>query len=161
MSEQEDSHDHWWAAGDMPPRDVSRLAFLIDGRMTMLEMCLAFLCARQSIYITAWGLSPEILLVRGKHKCAGAEGTPEQEELLVWLRAKGLAEEELRVWQDCHELSFTSVLSQVVKRALMCGSCSGTPICSPFSRILTPKKCRRFSNPLAYAACSMIAIWAF
>src|ERR1700682_1542732 len=96
MSEQGASMAHWWASGDMPVGDVPRLAFLIDGRMTMLEMCLAFLCARQSIYITAWGLSPEILLVRGKHKCAGADGAPEQEELLAWLRAKGLAEEELR-----------------------------------------------------------------
>lgn len=118
MSEQEDSIDHWWATGDMPARDVDRLAFLIDGRMTMLEMCLAFLCARQSIYITAWGLSPEILLVRGKHKCAGSEGTLEQDELLAWLRAKGLAEGELHFWRDCHELSITSVLSRVVKKGV-------------------------------------------
>lgn len=118
MSEQEASPHSWWAMGDMPPRDVPRLAFLIDGRMTMLEMCLAFLCARQSIYITAWGLSPEILLVRGKHKCAGSIGTPEQEVLLAWLRAKGLTEEELGFWQDCQELSITSVLSRVAERGV-------------------------------------------
>ncbi len=118
MSEQEDSHHFRWATGDMPPRYVPRLAFLIDGRMTMLEMCLAFLCAKQSIYITAWGLSPEILLVRGKHKCAGSDGTPEQEELLSWLRAKGLAEEELCFWQDCQELSMTSVLSRAATKGV-------------------------------------------
>lgn len=118
MSEQEDSHDLWWVTGDMPPRDVPRMAFLIDGRMTMLEMCLAFLCARQSIYITAWGLSPEILLVRGKHKCAGSIDTPEQEELLAWLRAKGLTEEEQDFWQDCQELSITSVLSRVAEKGV-------------------------------------------
>lgn len=118
MSEREDSHHSRWAGGDLPPRDVPRLAFLIDGRMTMLEMCLAFLCAKQSIYITAWGLSPEILLVRGKHKCAGLDGTAEQEELLSWLRAKGLAEEEMRFWHDCQELSITRVLSRVAKKGV-------------------------------------------
>src|SRR5579863_5121238 len=140
MSEQEDSIDHWWAAGDMPARAVPRLAFLIDGRMTMLEMCLAFLCARQSIYITAWGLSPEILLVRGKHKCAGAEGTPEQEELLSWLRAKGLSEEELRFWQDCQELSITSVLSRVVEKGVDVRVLLWDTYTFPFQSNPNPKK---------------------
>ncbi|HEY6542494.1 MAG TPA: phospholipase D family protein [Ktedonobacteraceae bacterium] len=140
MSEQEDSHHLWWAAEDMPPRDVPRLAFLIDGRMTMLEMSLAFLCARQSIYITAWGLSPEILLVRGKHKCAGSEGTPEQEELLSWLRAKGLAEEELRFWQDCQELSITSVLSRVVEKGVDVRVLLWDTYTLPFQSNPNPKK---------------------
>ena len=91
MSEQETVADHCLATGDMPVRNVPRLAFLVDGRMTMLEMCLAFLRARYSIYITAWGLSPELLLVRGKHKCAGSPDSHQQEALLQWLRAKGLS----------------------------------------------------------------------
>ena len=95
MSEQETLTDGWWATGDMPVRIATRLAFLIDGRMTMLEMCIAFLRATHSIHITAWGLSPELLLVRGKHKCAGSTGSPEQEALLTWLRGRGLSEEEL------------------------------------------------------------------
>lgn len=140
MSEQEDSHHSWWVTGDMPPRDVPRLAFLIDGRMTMLEMCLAFLCARQSIYITAWGLSPEILLVRGKHKCAGLDGTPEQQELLSWLRAKGLVEEELRFWQDCQELSITSVLSRVAKRGVDVRVLLWDTYTFPFQSNPNPKK---------------------
>ena len=118
MSEQETLTDRWWATGDMPVRNASRLAFLIDGRMTMLEMCFSFLCARQSIFITAWGLSPELLLVRGKHKCAGSTGSPEQEELLTWLRAKGLSEEELLFWQHCDELSVTNVLSHAVGKGV-------------------------------------------
>jgi len=32
MSEEENSIANWWATGDMPVRDVHRLAFLIDGR---------------------------------------------------------------------------------------------------------------------------------
>ncbi len=118
MNEQANLTDGWWAPGDMPERIVPRLAFLIDGRMTMLEMCLAFLSARHSIYITAWGLSPELLLVRGKHKCAGLTGSPEQEELLTWLRAKGLSEEELLFWQHCDELSVTNVLSHAVSKGV-------------------------------------------
>jgi phosphatidylserine/phosphatidylglycerophosphate/cardiolipin synthase-like enzyme len=102
----------------MPVRNASRMAFLIDGRMTMLEMCLAFLRARQSIFITAWGLSPELLLVRGKHKCAGSIGSAEQEALLAWLRARGLSEEELLFWQQSKELSITNVLSQAVSKGV-------------------------------------------
>lgn len=118
MSKQEIVTDHCWSISDMPMHDVSSLAFLIDGRMTMLEMCIAFLRARHSIYITAWGLSPELLLVRGKHKCAGSNGSPEQEELLQWLRAKGLAEEELLFWQQCDELSVTKVLKYAISKGV-------------------------------------------
>lgn len=118
MSEQEDVTDRWWATDDMPVRNASHLAFLIDGRMTMLEMCIAFLGARHAIYITAWGLSPELLLVRGKHKCAGSTGSAEQEELLMWLGARGLSEEELLFWQQCEELSVTNVLSHAVSKGV-------------------------------------------
>ena len=118
MSEKTSLTDHWWASGDMAVRDVPRLAFLVDGRMTMVEMCIAFLRARQSIHITAWGISPELLLVRGKHKCAGSNGSPEQEELLAWLSAKGLSEEELLFWQHCDELSVANVLSYAVNKGV-------------------------------------------
>ena len=118
MNEEEHLDDNWWATRDTPVRTVPRLGFLIDGRMTMLEMCVAFLCARRSIYITAWGLSPELLLVRGKHKCAGPTGMPEQEQLLAWLRAKGLAEEELGFWQDCSELSALNVLGRAASKGV-------------------------------------------
>jgi phosphatidylserine/phosphatidylglycerophosphate/cardiolipin synthase-like enzyme len=118
MSMKADLPDHWWASGDMPVRDVPRLAFLIDGRMTMLEMCIAFLRARHSIHIAAWGISPELLLVRGKHKCAGSNSSPEQEELLTWLRAKGLSEEELLFWQHCDELSVSNVLNYAVNKGV-------------------------------------------
>jgi phosphatidylserine/phosphatidylglycerophosphate/cardiolipin synthase-like enzyme len=118
MSEQETLTERWWATGDTPVRNTSRLAFLIDGRMTMLEMCLAFLHARHAIYITAWGLSPELLLVRGKYKCAGSTGSEEQEALLGWLRGRGLSEEELLFWQQCKELSITNVLSRAVSKGV-------------------------------------------
>jgi len=118
INEQETSTDLWLVKEDVPARDIPRLAFLIDGRMTMLEMCLSFLCAKHSIYITAWGLSPELLLVRGKHKCAGQPGTAEQEDLLAWLRAKGLTEDEVLFWQNCEELSVTNILSYAVNKGV-------------------------------------------
>jgi phosphatidylserine/phosphatidylglycerophosphate/cardiolipin synthase-like enzyme len=118
MSEQETLAGHCWATGDMPTRDVPNLAFLVDGRMTMLEMCLACLSARHSIYITAWAMSPELLLVRGKHTWAGSTDSPEQEELLQWLRAKGLPEEELLFWQQCDVLSVTNVLKYAVSKGV-------------------------------------------
>jgi len=39
MTEQEPITDResWWAKGDIPVQDAPRAAFLIDGRMTMLE----------------------------------------------------------------------------------------------------------------------------
>src|SRR5579863_1042249 len=148
MSEKENLSDHWWAAGDMPVRYVPRLAFLVDGRMTMLEMCLAFLCARRSIYITAWGLSPEILLVRGKHKCAGSDGSPEQEELLTWLRAKGLSEEELHFWKDCNELSIINVLSRVVSRGVDVRVLLWDTYTFPFQTQPSPKKVQEVLEPL-------------
>ncbi|HEY6407307.1 MAG TPA: hypothetical protein VIY29_07565, partial [Ktedonobacteraceae bacterium] len=118
MIDQKTVADQWWATGDFPVRDVQRLAFLIDGRITMLELCIAFLCARRSIYITAFGLSPELLLVRGKHKYVGPATSPEQQELLTWLRAKGLTEESLLFWQECAELSVTNVLSHMVSKGV-------------------------------------------
>ncbi|HZS75922.1 MAG TPA: phospholipase D family protein [Ktedonobacteraceae bacterium] len=118
MSEREDTTASWWTTGDMPVRHVPRVAFLIDGRMTMLEMCCAFLCARRSIHIAAWGMSPEMLLVRGKHKQVGPPGSPEQRELVDWLRSKGLSREAIRFWQQSEALSVASVLGYAVSRGV-------------------------------------------
>jgi phosphatidylserine/phosphatidylglycerophosphate/cardiolipin synthase-like enzyme len=107
-----------WASGDMPMRVAPRAAFLIDGRMTMLEICCRFLSAEKSIYIAAWGITPDLLLVRGKHHRAGPDGSPEQEELLDWLRAKGLEEQDLLFWQQCEALSVTNVLSYAVGKGV-------------------------------------------
>lgn len=148
MSEQETLTDGRWATGDMPVRNTSRVAFLIDGRMTMLEMCLSFLCARNSIYITAWGLSPELLLVRGKHKCAGSPGSPEQEELLAWLRARGLAEEELLFWQHCDELSATNVLSHAASKGVDVRILLWDTYELPTQPIPDPKKVLEILEPL-------------
>ncbi len=118
MSKQTLLTNSWWTTGDMPVRTTSQLAFLVDGRMTMLEMCICFLSAKSTIYITAFGLTPELLLVRGKHKSAGPPNSPAQKTLVSWLRAKGLAEKELTFWQECEELSVSNVLRYVVGKGV-------------------------------------------
>ncbi len=118
MIEERTLVESWWATGDMPMRVAPRAAFLIDGRMTMLEMCCRFLCAQQSIHIVAWGLTPELLLVRGKHHRAGPDGSEEQTELLNWLRAKGLEERDLLFWQQCEALNVTNVLSHAAGKGV-------------------------------------------
>ena len=149
MNEEEHAGEDWWATGDMPVRDVPRVALLVDGRMTMLAMCLAFLCARRSISITAWGLSPELLLVRGRHKSAGPAGSPEQEELVAWLRAKGLAEDELRFWHECQELSVSNVLGRAAGKGVDVRVLLWETYALPFVQTLpTPKHVQETLEPL-------------
>lgn len=107
------SDTNLWAITDFPPRDAFRAAFLIDGRMTMLEMCVRFLNAKKSIHIAAWGLTPDLLMVRGKHQRAGKADSPEQQELRHWLREKGLSEDDLLFWCSSETLSVTNVFKYV------------------------------------------------
>lgn len=111
-------HEDWWVPGDAPARLTPRAAFLIDGRLTMLEMCVRFLSAKRSIYITAWGITPDLLLVRGRHHRAGPDGSPEQEELLRWLRGRELEEDDLRFWLQSKSLSVANVLSYAVSKGV-------------------------------------------
>jgi phosphatidylserine/phosphatidylglycerophosphate/cardiolipin synthase-like enzyme len=118
IEQQRVRHEDWWVPGDAPARLTPRAAFLIDGRLTMLEMCARFLGAKRSIYITAWGITPDLLLVRGKHHRAGLDGSPEQEELLRWLGSKGLEDDDLRFWQQSKALSVANVLSYAVGKGV-------------------------------------------
>jgi phosphatidylserine/phosphatidylglycerophosphate/cardiolipin synthase-like enzyme len=49
----------------MPVRADSQVTFLVDGRHTMWTMCLHFLQARHSIHLANWGITPQMLMVRG------------------------------------------------------------------------------------------------
>ncbi|GCE18459.1 phospholipase D-like domain-containing protein [Dictyobacter kobayashii] len=108
----------WWTPTDFPVREMQRLAFLIDGRMTMLEMCHRFLSATKTIYIASWGLTPDLPLVRGKHHRAGEDGSAEQETLLRWLRGKRLSEADIQFWQKCETLSVVNVLGYAVSKGV-------------------------------------------
>src|SRR6266436_6976379 len=86
---------NWWASGDTPVHNDSRVTYLIDGRTAMLTLCLHFLKARSYIYLANWGMTPGMELVRGPDHRAGPDGSPQQEALLTWLRAEGLTDADI------------------------------------------------------------------
>src|SRR5262249_26335244 len=90
--------EQWWASGDMPVREGCRVQPLIDGRATMLAMCRAFLSARQYILLAGWDIRADLLMVRGEDAHVGTEGSREQLELLADLRAEGLDDDALALW---------------------------------------------------------------
>ncbi|HET8853670.1 MAG TPA: hypothetical protein VFN02_14205, partial [Ktedonobacteraceae bacterium] len=108
---------NWWASGDTPVRTDSRVTYLVDGRMAMLTMCLHFLKARSYIYLANWGMTPRMELVRGPDHRAGPDGSPEQEALLSWLRAEGLAEADIAFWCT-HDLTMQAVLGYAVSKGV-------------------------------------------
>ncbi|GAC1566307.1 MAG: phospholipase D-like domain-containing protein [Ktedonobacteraceae bacterium] len=107
----------WWAEGDTPVRAGSRVTYLIDGRTTLLSMCRHFLKARKYIYLANWGLSPNMLMVRGKDHRAGPDGSPEQQAMLEDLRAEGLDEAEIAFWTT-QELTVKNVLSYMLNKGV-------------------------------------------
>ena len=107
----------WWAEGDTPVREHSRVTYLIDGRNAMFTMCRHFLAARKYIYLANWGLSADIQLVRGKDQRAGPDGSPEQEALVQELRAEGLGEPEIAFWTS-QELTLQNVLGYAVRKGV-------------------------------------------
>ncbi|MGZ3630445.1 MAG: hypothetical protein ACXVDN_22665, partial [Ktedonobacteraceae bacterium] len=76
---------NWWAEGDTPVHADSQVVYLVDAHSTFLTMCRQFLMARKYIYISAWGMTPLMELVRGTDQRAGPDGSPEQEALLAEL----------------------------------------------------------------------------
>ena len=107
----------WWAEGDTPVHNDSRVTFFVDGRMTMLSMCLHYLKARHYIYLANWGVTPEIELVRGSDHRAGPDGSPEQEKLIAELRSYGVQEPEIAFW--CSQpLSLKNVLAYAVGKGV-------------------------------------------
>jgi phosphatidylserine/phosphatidylglycerophosphate/cardiolipin synthase-like enzyme len=107
----------WWAEGDTPVREHSRVTYLVDGRNAMLSICRHFLAAGKYIYLANWGLSPDLQLVRGKDHRAGPDGSPEQEALLQELRAEGLGEPEIAFWTS-QELTVQNVLGYAVRKGV-------------------------------------------
>ena len=116
-NEQQITGRDWWAEGDTPVREHSRVTYLIDGRNTMLAMCRHFLAARKYIYLANWGLSADIQLVRGNDHRAGPDGSPEQNALVQELRAEGLGEPEIAFWTT-NELTVQNVLAYAVSKGV-------------------------------------------
>ena len=108
---------NWWAEGDTPVHTDLQVTYLVDAHSTFLTMCRHFLMARKYIYISAWGLTPLMELVRGKDQRAGPDGSPEQEALLAELRAEGLQEPEIDFWCS-HDLTVQAVLGYAISKGV-------------------------------------------
>jgi phosphatidylserine/phosphatidylglycerophosphate/cardiolipin synthase-like enzyme len=109
--------NNWWAEGDTPVRNDSRVSYLVDARATLLTMCRHFLMAREYIYIACWGITPLMKLVRGRDHRAGSDGSSEQETLMAELRAEGLQEPEIDFWCT-HDLTVQAVLGHAVSKGV-------------------------------------------
>jgi phosphatidylserine/phosphatidylglycerophosphate/cardiolipin synthase-like enzyme len=107
----------WWAEGDTPVRDDSRVSYLVDGQSVMLTMCLHFLKARKYIYLANWGLTPSMEIVRGKNQRTGPDESTLQEVLIAQLRAAGLQEVDISFWCS-HRLTLQAVLGYVVSKGV-------------------------------------------
>jgi len=107
----------WWAEGDTPVHDDSRVTYLVDGRTAMLEMCLHYLKARKYIYLANWGMTAGLELVRGADHRAGPDGSHEQEALIAELRTQGLQEADIDFWCS-HALSVQAVLGYAVSKGV-------------------------------------------
>ena len=116
MSDEQDTRT-WWAEGDMPVHNDSRVTYLVDGRAAMLAMCRHFLKAHKYIYLANWGMTPGIELARGTDHRAGPDGSPEQEALIDELGAAGLDEAAIEFWRT-HALSLEAVLSYAVSKGV-------------------------------------------
>src|SRR5258708_29254916 len=97
----------WWAEGDTFVHNDSRVAYLVDGRSTMLVMCRHFLKASKYIYLANWGMTPKLELVRGDDRRPGSEQACEA--LVSELREEGLSEADIAFWMK-HDLSVQAVL---------------------------------------------------
>ncbi len=117
VTKVEYSMKSWWAEGDTPVRDDSRVIYLVDGRSFMLTLCLHFLRAHKYIYLANWGFTPLMEIVRGKDQRAGPDGSPEQQALVSWLRAAGLEEADIAFWTS-YPLTMQAVLARAVSRGV-------------------------------------------
>ncbi len=107
----------WWAWGDFPVRVADALVPLVDGRSAMLAMCVAFLTAKRTIWLADWDLYATLRMVRGFDQRAGPDGTARQRALLDRLKAAGLDDEALALWQS-DRLRVVDVLGFAARRGV-------------------------------------------
>lgn len=116
MSAEQIEHN-WWAEGDLPVRTDSQVTFLVDGHHALWTMCVHFLTARQSIHLANWGLTADMLMVRGSDHRAGLDDSPEQNALVAELQAAGLSTEDIQFWCN-QELTVQNVLGYAVQKGV-------------------------------------------
>lgn len=110
----------WWATGDFPVRNGSRVDPLIDGRAAMLAMCRAFLGAKSYILLAGWDLRADLPMVRGGDTRLGADGSRQQRALLAHLREDGLDDEAIALWTS-EQLRVVDVLGFAARRGVRVG----------------------------------------
>ncbi len=110
-------YDQWWASDDFPVRNDSRVAYLIDGRLTMLTMARRFLTAQKYIYLASWGLTPGMELVRGADRLGGPEGSTERNMRIEELRTAGLQEADINFWLQ-NDLSVKNILGYAASKGV-------------------------------------------
>lgn len=120
MASQITAQATWWATGDMPVRDGTRVTPLVDGREAMHAMCIAFLRAERYILLAGWDIQANLQLVRGEDARAGIAGSPEQEHLIEQLRAVGLDDDAVALWTT-EQLRVVDVLGFAARRGVRVG----------------------------------------
>lgn len=110
----------WWATGDFPVREGSRVEPLIDGRAAMLAMCRAFLGAKSYILLAGWDIRADLPMVRGGDARVGADESRQQRALLAHLREEGLDDEAIAQWRS-ERLSVADVLGFAARRGVRVG----------------------------------------
>src|SRR5260370_30699163 len=90
---------HWWAEGDTPVRNDSRVTYLVDGRAAFFLICRQIIKARKYVYLANWGMTAGIELVRGQDHCIEPDESTEQKIFVTQLRTQGLSEKEISF---CH-----------------------------------------------------------
>jgi phosphatidylserine/phosphatidylglycerophosphate/cardiolipin synthase-like enzyme len=107
----------WWATGDTPLREGSRVTYFIDGRATFLEMCRHFMRAQHSIYLANWGLEPNFLLVRGRDQVPSSEDHAAYQAYISALQSAGLKQADIDFWLQ-NEMTIKNVLSYAVQKGV-------------------------------------------
>ncbi len=107
----------WWASGDTPVRRQSRVTYFVDGQSVLLEMCLHFFKAKQTIYLANWGMEPDMLIVRGNDHKPDTTDPQAHAAFIAALHAEGLQAEDIDFWLN-HDLSLKAVLSYMVHKGI-------------------------------------------
>ncbi|MGH2515260.1 MAG: phospholipase D-like domain-containing protein, partial [Ktedonobacterales bacterium] len=110
----------WWAAGDLPVQTGCEAVPLVDGHAAMLSMCRSFLSARHFILLAGWDIQVELPMVRGEDVRLGDDDNPQQRALLASLRAEGLDDEALALW-NANKLRVVDVLGFIACRGVRVG----------------------------------------
>ena len=105
--------DAWWAEGDLPVRHGCRVEPCIDGHVTMLRMCRAFLSAKRFILLAGWDIQAELPLVRGEDAVPGPPESNAMRALEASLREDGLDDDAIALWTSkrlrvCDVLGFAA-----------------------------------------------------